>query len=906
MTGVGERLRAIALTALIVTSLFTFVSVGGASSAAPQSYVVKQGSSCWEVTPLGDGTQNVSDFYDYRSPATTPSSDKYSSFGTTHLQENQVSNLFLYNGSDGVSLVMLHDKLGEAPYASTVTFNFSGLPTSREWVVEDDTYPGRDDNFTHEATTSTINWKWTGNRTDGAAVRGLEDTASYTAVEIDPEFNENATYWGIWPVSGGQNRITSWKLITGPDAVDPSAKATLAMDGNVTVGPGECPDSADPVAHADVPSSVVAGTTFRVDGSGSTDDKGIVKYAWDFGDGTTATGRTATHAYSTNGTYTINLTVTDGAGNTSTERNQITVTDEDAMDPTAALSAPSSATVGTAVTLDASASWDDGGIAKYRWDTDGDGTYEKNGTNATTQVTYQNTGTYQPTVMVVDKMGNNATATATVTVTKESSGGEQLDAAFTWSHTGWDDKVLLDASSSTGSIVSYKWDVVGNGNIHRVGKKIYHQYGQYGSYDVTLHVKDSNGNTDTATHTVTVHDNTPPAGAIDAPDSVTAGANVTARAVNLSDKGTIVHVCWTVDGARVGADFQKNLTTSFDETGNHTVGLLIKDDAGNKRTISKTIEVTPKPNDGGGGTDGGSNTNNGGYSGGTSGHTNDADDGSNGEYTVTVSGRSGPIDSFGTLTLGVSDGTGLDLTVDATESAPDGVEGPAVDDQHVQPLGYLDVKGTDDLTSVERSTFTFTVERSALADLDTSPRNLNVYRWTDGSWSAVDTEVVEETDETVTFSATGSGLSTFVIGVDRPSVTLADLSVSDEAISPGQSVEITARLANEGRANEVFTVQFGLDGETITSRELTVAAGRDRSITFTRAFDEPGSHTLSVNGEKVEVMVQSEETTVGSETTEPSAQSTETTSSTTGQPGFGVGIALVALLGAALLATRRR
>ena len=52
-----------------------------------------------------------------------------------------------------------------------------------------------------------------------------------------------------------------------------------------------------------------------VDGSTSTDPDGtIASWAWDFGDGTTKSGETASHTYGTPGTYTVKLTVTDNAG----------------------------------------------------------------------------------------------------------------------------------------------------------------------------------------------------------------------------------------------------------------------------------------------------------------------------------------------------------------------------------------------------------------------------------------------------------------------------------------------------------------------------------------------------------------------------------------------------------------
>jgi PKD repeat protein len=60
--------------------------------------------------------------------------------------------------------------------------------------------------------------------------------------------------------------------------------------------------------------------------SGSTDPDGtITGYEWDFGDGSTGTGQTASHTYAEAGTYTVKLTVTDNRGDTGTTSQQITV-----------------------------------------------------------------------------------------------------------------------------------------------------------------------------------------------------------------------------------------------------------------------------------------------------------------------------------------------------------------------------------------------------------------------------------------------------------------------------------------------------------------------------------------------------------------------------------------------------
>ena len=54
------------------------------------------------------------------------------------------------------------------------------------------------------------------------------------------------------------------------------------------------------------------GPEVAFDGSGSTDaDGAVTKFAWDFGDGATATGAKATHTYAKPGNYLVKLTVAD-------------------------------------------------------------------------------------------------------------------------------------------------------------------------------------------------------------------------------------------------------------------------------------------------------------------------------------------------------------------------------------------------------------------------------------------------------------------------------------------------------------------------------------------------------------------------------------------------------------------
>jgi hypothetical protein len=65
------------------------------------------------------------------------------------------------------------------------------------------------------------------------------------------------------------------------------------------------------------------------DGSGSFDHEGsIMSYSWDFGDGTTATGMTATHTYGSPGIYQVILTVTDNASNTDSDTTWVFIDEQ--------------------------------------------------------------------------------------------------------------------------------------------------------------------------------------------------------------------------------------------------------------------------------------------------------------------------------------------------------------------------------------------------------------------------------------------------------------------------------------------------------------------------------------------------------------------------------------------------
>ena len=302
-------------------------------------------------------------------------------------------------------------------------------------------------------------------------------------------------YSGYWRIGGDStNGGSTASNFTG--RIDEAVVHDTVLTANQVLttflaGGGQLPN-VPPTASFTNSTSFLA---LSVDATSSSDLDGTVTgYAWNFGDGTTATGVTANHTYAAPGTYTVTLTVTDDDGATGVLTQDVTVAANQA--PTAAFT-PTTNFLG--VSVDATASSDlDGTITGYSWNF-GDGA---TAAGATANHTYGSAGTYTVTLTVTDDLGATGTVSHDVTVAPEPPNVAPT-ASFTTSASSLVLSVNGSGSSdSDGTITGYAWNF-GDGAT-ATGATATHSYAVAGTYTVTLTVTDDDGATGVLTQDVTV------------------------------------------------------------------------------------------------------------------------------------------------------------------------------------------------------------------------------------------------------------------------------------------------------------------------------------------------------------------------------------------------------------------
>ncbi len=361
------------------------------------------------------------------------------------------------------------------------------------------------------------------------------------------------------------------------------------------------PPSQPPVPAISGPTQATAGQVVTFDGSGSQSSNPISSYTWDFGDGNTATGPQATHTYNQDGTFTVSLTVTDNQGQQASTTQTIKVDPQPQPNPLVAkITGPAQGQgqVGQALAFDGQASTSDTPLNSIQWDF-GDGTTDSG--SLAVNHTYQNPGAYTVLLTLANDAGQNNTTSQQVTIQAAPAANQPPQPAIQADATTVEagGTVNFDASGTTAGspIASYDWDF-GDGNSGS-GQLASHDFTQPGSYNVTLTVTDQNGQSATATETITVNPKaaqpTPLTAIISALATADVGQPVTFDGQGSTSGGTITGVQWDFGDGTTGGGGLTDLVVdhTYQQPGVYTVQLTLTDDQNQTNTATFNIDVQP-------------------------------------------------------------------------------------------------------------------------------------------------------------------------------------------------------------------------------------------------------------------------------------------------------------------------
>ena len=265
--------------------------------------------------------------------------------------------------------------------------------------------------------------------TDGVdTLHTFVDDSGYWQVDVgDPGVNwGNGTEFTVFIKINGTNWYSS--TVEGSITGDPQNgtyvnMSTITLTDHSSSGGGgggsTVPTNQAPVADTGGPYTGNVGTSITFLGNGSTDSDGeITAYEWDFGDGTTKNGSIVTHTYTSEGNYTVTLTVTDddGAQNTDTTKAYITQSTVQNIKPVSDPSVPAKGITNVTLTCYIGETYDpDGTIIYYIWDF-GDGSLIEGEDMYAPQHTYSKAGQYTVTLTVRDNRGDENSKSVIITI----------------------------------------------------------------------------------------------------------------------------------------------------------------------------------------------------------------------------------------------------------------------------------------------------------------------------------------------------------------------------------------------------------------------------------------------------------------------------------------------------------
>ncbi|MCA9489439.1 MAG: PKD domain-containing protein [Myxococcales bacterium] len=304
----------------------------------------------------------------------------------------------------------------------------------------------------------------------------------------------------------------------------------------------------------------------------------VTDYAWDWGDGTNDVGDAPTHAWTSEGRYTVTVTATDSGGGTASDT--LTVNIDNGAPVIDDLFASAGAVEGSPVTLTAVASDPGNDPLTYVWEVDGD-RYDGDVVN----VTFFDDGTHLALLTVTDDAGRIAQDQLAIDVANAPPALTAIDAPGAIE--GTPVRITAVASDPGYDPFTVTWDF-GGGDVE-VGTAITRTFTDSGAIPVTVTLLDDQGASAIAFATIDVANAPPQIDDLSTTGPLEEGAAITFDAV-VSDPGIddALVVTWDFrDGS--AREIGEQVVHVFPDQGPWSVRVYVED--GDGGLVSETLEL---------------------------------------------------------------------------------------------------------------------------------------------------------------------------------------------------------------------------------------------------------------------------------------------------------------------------
>jgi hypothetical protein len=251
------------------------------------------------------------------------------------------------------------------------------------------------------------------------------------------------------------------------------------------------------------------------------------------------------------------------------------------------------------VKFDASKSFSPSGVADYKWDLDGNGTYETDG-GPVVYKKFPVAGTYSIGLKIIDADNSGLTDKVNHDLTVYNAPKAVIAAAPQVALLGQQVSFSAAGSTGDGGVTNYSWDLDGNGTFETntgTTPSASTSYQSLGQRKVSVRVKDSHGTTAVASVNETVT-RAPSAAFTFAPSPAVVGETVRFDGSQSSDDSKVVDYAWDLDGNgtfETDTNANPKTTMKYNAPGTVNVRLRVTDDNGLQDIVTHAVEVLAQP-----------------------------------------------------------------------------------------------------------------------------------------------------------------------------------------------------------------------------------------------------------------------------------------------------------------------